>query len=292
MELRHLRYFVAVAEELHFGRAAERLMIAQPPLSQQIQRLEREIGVRLLNRTKRRVELTEAGRLFLDEARRALDHAARGALVAQRAARGEVGRLRIGFVGSASYSILPAVLRGFRQQHPGVELSLQELTTSQQLDALIDRRIDVAFVRRPPQRAGITARVLIEEDFMVALPRTHALGSRSRIALAELANDRFIVFPRVLAAGLYDCVVSACQAAGFSPQIVQETTQTPVMIGLVAAGLGVALVPASVRIFKWDNVAYIALRPPRPTTNIVLAWRSTEESQAVQAFFRQAVRSR
>jgi DNA-binding transcriptional LysR family regulator len=295
MELRHLRYFVAVAEELHFSRAAERLMIAQPPLSQMIQRLEREIGTRLLSRTKRRVELTEAGRLFLDEARHALEHAERGVLIAQRAARGEVGRLVIGFVGSASYSVLPRVLRGFRQRHPGIELSLHELTTAQQLDALTDRRLDVAFVRTPAERPGIAQQLLIEEDFVAALPAAHALASRRRVRLVELAGERFILFPRALAAGLYDRVVSACQQAGFSPEVVQETTQTPVMIGLVASGLGVALVPQGVRMLKWDNVTYVPLRAPRPTTNIVLASRSDAESAAVQAFVghaKQAVRSR
>jgi DNA-binding transcriptional LysR family regulator len=182
------------------------------------------------------------------------------------------------------------VLRGFRQERPGVEVALRELTTVQQLDALRDRHIDVGFVRTPARSQGMAQKLLIEEQFVAALPGTHALAARSGLTLRELSAERFILYPRAVAAGLYDRIVSACQRAGFSPNVVQETTQTPVMVGLVAAGLGVALVPAGVRMLRWENVAYVPLTGPRPTTNIVLVWRKDSEEPAVHAFVRHAER--
>lgn len=288
MELRHLRYFVAVAEALHFGRAAQRLMIAQPPLSQQIKALEQEIGVQLFRRTKRRVELTEAGRVFLAEARRTLAQAEQAVQAARRADRGEIGRLTIGFVGSATYEILPPVLRRFRLNHPGVELSLRELTTAQQVAALEAKDIDIGFVRTPPPSPHLACRVLTEEDFVVALPRFHRLARARPVALAGLREDPFILFPRSLATGLYDRIVTACQQAGFSPRVALETTQTPVMIGLVAAGLGVALVPACVGTLTWRNVVYRPLVDPRPRTNVTIVWRHDCDTAAVHALIAQA----
>lgn len=280
MELRHLRYFVAVAEELHFGRAAERVGIAQPPLSQQIQKLEREMGVRLFVRTKRRVELTHPGQVFLAEARRTLAQAEHAVEAARRAERGEVGRLAVGFVGSSTYTVLPPVLRAFRRQHPGVELTLRELTTAQQLEAVRRGEIDVGFVRTPAPDGQLAQRVLIEEEFVVALPRSHPSARRRRVALRDLRGDAFILYPRALAAGLYDRVVSACQQSGFSPRVIQETTQVPVMVSLVASGLGVAVVPACVQALRWNNVVYRLLCEPKPRTNIALVWRRNSEAES------------
>src|SRR5215208_2490915 len=191
MELRHLRYFIAVAETLHFGRAAAGLGIAQPPLSQQIQKLEGELGVRLLNRTKRTVKLTDPGRVFLAEARRTVAQAARAADSARRASRGEVGWLAVGFVGSATYSLLPPLLRRFHRRNAGVELSLRELTTAQQLEALHRNEIDVAILRTPAPDPRVVTAVLVEEEFVVALPDSHRLAASRRVALKDLASDAF-----------------------------------------------------------------------------------------------------
>lgn len=289
MELRHLRYFVAVAEELHFGRAAGRLMIAQPPLSQQIQNLEREVGARLFRRTNRRVELSDAGRAFLADARRALDGAEQAVQAARRAERGEVGRLVIGFVSSATYAVLPPVLRGFRRARPGVELVLRERTTAEQVEALEARQLDLGFVRTPPPSPRLAHRVLAEEDFVAALPQNHRLArGRKRVALGDLRDEAFLLFPRTMAMGLYDRVLGACLQAGFSPRVIQEVTQPAVMIGLVAAGLGVALVPECVQALKWKNVAYRPLNGPVLATNVTLVWRRDDESEAVRAFVEQA----
>jgi DNA-binding transcriptional LysR family regulator len=289
MELRHLRYFIAVAEVLHFSRAAERLSIAQPPLSQQIKNLEGEVGATLLRRTRRHVELTEAGRIFLDEARRAVAQAEQAVASARRAARGEIGRIVLGFVGSATYTVLPRVLRSFRNRYPAVEVALRELTTAQQIDALSAGEIDLGIVRRPPARLNLVSRVLVDEHFVAALSRRHPAARGRSVHVATLAEDPFILFPRPLATSLHDAVVSACQRAGFSPKVVQETTQIPVMISLVAAGLGVAIVPSCAQALKWNNVVYKPLEEPRPRTNIAIVWRKHSESAAVTAFVANSV---
>ena len=290
MELRHLRYFVAVARELHFGRAAEGLAIAQPALSQQIQKLEHEVGARLLRRTNRKVELTEPGRLFFSEAEAILARSDQAIQAARRAERGEIGRLAVGFVSSATYDVLPPVVRGFRRRHAGVALTLLELTTAEQIAALEAGRLDLGFVRTPPDSPRLEQRVLVEEEFLAALPASHRLARSRRLALRDLCDDPFLVFPRTMAMGLYDRIVSACREAGFSPNIVQEATQPPVILGLVAAGLGVALVPECVRRLKWRNVVYRPLHGPRPRTNLTLAWRNPPDSPAVGAFVDEAAR--
>jgi DNA-binding transcriptional LysR family regulator len=291
MELRHLRYFIAVAEELHFSRAAQRLSIAQPPLSQQIKNLEGEVGVQLLRRTRRHVELTEAGQIFLEEARRAVAQAEQAVSAARRASRGEIGRLTLGFVGSATYTVLPHVLRSFRKRYPAVEVTLRELTTSQQIDALSAGEVDLGIVRQPPIRENLVSRVLVDEHFVVALSRRHRAARQKSVHVSTLAEDPFILFPRPLATSLHDAVVSACQRAGFSPKIVQEATQIPVMISLVAASLGVAIVPSCAQALKWNNVVYKPLEDPQPRTNIALVWRKQSESATVAAFVANAVQA-
>ncbi|MCW3053135.1 MAG: transcriptional regulator, LysR family [Chthonomonadales bacterium] len=287
MELRHLHYFIAVAEELHFGRAAARLFIAQPPLSQQIQRLEKELGVLLFSRTKRRVELTEAGRIFLQEARQTVAQAERAVSAAQRAQRGEVGRLAVGFVGSATYSVLPAVLRRFCERCPDVELNLQERTTAQQVEAIRAHRLDVGFVRPPLYDPILATKTLLVEEFVLALPQTHRLARASVIALSEVAEDPFILYPHHLGPGLYDPVMSACQRAGFSPRVAQEATQMHTILSLVAIGLGVALVPACVLSLQWQGVVCKRLDPNAPQTTIALTWRKDNTSAALRSFLAQ-----
>ncbi len=284
MELRHLRYFVAVAEELHFGRAATRLGMAQPPLSQQIRRLEEELGVLLFERTKRRVQLTEAGRVFLDEARRTLAQAERAARAAQRAQRGEIGRLEVGYVGSAAFDVLPEILRTFRARFPEVELALHELTTAQQVRALDDERIGVGFLRPPLYDGRLASRVILREPLVVALPATHPLAHHRRIPLGALAGEPFILYPRHLAPGPYDQVLSLCHQAGFSPRVTQEAVEMQTIAGLVAAGIGVSLVVATVQDLRSSGVVYRALDGAAPTMDLAIAWRRDDPSRVLAAF--------
>ena len=284
MELRHLRYYVAVAEELHFGRAAARLGIAQPPLSQQIRRLEDELGVLLLRRTRRRVELTEAGRVFLEEARRTLAQAEQAMRAAQRAQRGEIGRLDIGYVGSAAYDALPEALRAFRDRFPDVELGLHELSTAQQAQALHERRLDVGFLRPPLYDAALVHEVIVREPLVVALPATHPLASQRRIPLRALATEPFILYPRSVAPGPYDQLMSLCRAAGFSPRVTQEAVEMQTIAGLVAAGIGVALVVATVQDLRSGGVVYRALADAAPTMDLALAWCADDPSRVLAAF--------
>jgi DNA-binding transcriptional LysR family regulator len=284
MELRHLRYFVAVAEELHFGRAAERVHIAQPPLSKQIRQLEEEIGVKLFQRTKRRVRLTHAGDIFLDEARQVLDQCERAVRSAQRAERGEIGRLIVSFVATASYSFVPVALRAYRKLFPDVELVLRELTTEEQLKALHMGSVHVGFLRQPISDPVLRIETVLREPLVVVLPADHALASSPSIALERLAREPFVMFSRQQGTTFYDRIVSLCHQAGFSPRVVQEALQMPTALGLVSVGIGVALAPASVQNFRMTGVVFKNLTEVRQTTELAMAWRRDEESPALLAF--------
>jgi DNA-binding transcriptional LysR family regulator len=284
MELRHLRYFVAVAEELHFGRAAERLQMAQPPLSQQIQSLEEELGVRLLQRTKRHVELTEAGRAFLREARQVLEQAEQAVLVARRAARGEIGLLSVGFVGSSCYGTLPPILRRFRERYPDVQITLRELTATQQVQALRHQRIHVGILRPPIEDKGLQMETIRRETLIVALPAQHPLAARSRIALRELADEPFILFPPQYGPGFYHQIMGACLEAGFSPRVVQEAIEMQTIVSLVAAEIGIALVPASLSNLQRVGVIYRPLAGETPILEIALVWRPDDPAPALARF--------
>ncbi|MCU0542904.1 MAG: LysR family transcriptional regulator [Oscillatoriaceae cyanobacterium Prado104] len=286
MELRHLRYFIAVAEELNFTRAAEKLHMAQPPLSQQIQQLEEELGFQLFHRTKRTVTLTEAGQVFFEEAQNILQQVEKAIQLGKQTSRGELGQLTIGFVSSAAHNVVPAMVRAFRTQHPGVKLELRELTTDEQLQRLLDGRIDIGFVR-PPVDEAVNSEIVFEESLMVALPVTHPMARRDRVQLRSLSGEPFILFPRSLAPGLYDPIVSFCQQAGFSPIIGQEATQMQTIVSLVAAEMGVAIVPASMRNFERRGVVYKYLSEPSPMVSIALIWRN-KPSPAVQRFLETA----
>ena len=228
MELRHLKYFVAVAEELHFSRAAERVGIAQPPFSQQIKGLEEEVGAPLLLRTKRRVELTAAGRAFLTEARKVLAQAGHALDMARRAARGEVGQLVVGFVSSAVYGKFASVFGLMRARHPDVALVLQDLTSEEQVEAMKAHRLDVGLVRPPVLMAeAFTLRVIGREPLVAALPETHPLAKRKRLELAALAGEPFLLVPRHLGPGFYDQIIGLCARAGFTPKLVQEARTDP-----------------------------------------------------------------
>jgi DNA-binding transcriptional LysR family regulator len=288
MELRHLRYFIAVAEELHFGRAAERLCIAQPPLSQQIQQLERELGFALFHRAHRRVQLTAAGALFLEEARQLLAHLEKGVQAGRRVARGEVGWLGIGFVGSATYDVLPAILSAFREQYPEVELVLRELVSARQAQALRERRIQVGFARPALQEEDLLSETIVREPLLVALPEAHPRAVADLLPLRALADEPFILFPRHPRPSYADYVHSVCEQAGFSPRTVQETAEIHTAISLVAAGLGITLVPASIRSLRRPGVVYRPLEAPLPMTELTVAYRREEDSPVLHAFLRVA----
>lgn len=284
IELRHLRYFITVAEELHFGRAADRLHMAQPPLSQQIRQLEAELGFQLFHRTKRSVQLTDAGQVFLADCQkifRQLDQAIR---TGQQASRGELGQLAIGFVSSAAYSVLPPILQTFRSTLPQVRLELHELTTDQQLQWIQDGRIDLGFVRPPVENEQFQLMTIFQEPLVVALPIAHPLVNQPQVSLTALASEAFVMFPRPLAPGLYDQIISLCQQAKFSPNVVQEAIQMQTIVSLVAAEIGVAIVPVSLQNLQRTGVVYKPLLEPTPQAAIALAWRTQDTSATVQRF--------
>jgi len=285
MELRHLRYFIMVAEELHFGRAAEKLHISQPPLSMQIRSLEEELGVTLLHRTQRHVSLTQAGHAFLQEARQILARLEQAVLMTRRAGRGEIGELAVGFISVADYNVLPVVLREFRQRFPLVNLTLRESTTDAQIRDLIGGRIDVGFVLPPIDELALQSACIVREPLVAALPERHPLARRpGKVALANLKDAPFILFPRPMAPGLYDDVVSFCRAAGFSPRVEQEAVQMQTIVSLVSAELGVALIPASLTNLRRTGVTYKALSEQSPLTEIHLAWRRGDDLPALRVF--------
>ncbi len=287
MELRHLRYFVAVAEELHFGRAAERLHIAQPPLSRQIRDLERDVGVELFARGTRGVELTAAGRAFLAEVRQVLAQAERALRAAQRAARGEAGRLRVGFVEAATYSgILAEVLGFFRQHLPEVGLGLFELDSLEQAEALREGRIDVGIVHSAPPDAHRWLRVerVLDDGLVAALPRAHPLAARAQLALADLAAESFVFFPRFTGPVLHDHLIASCRSAGFSPRVVQEAAGWSTLAALVAAGVGVSFAPRSIAQVERPGVVYRPVRGLSVDMGMSAVWKQGEESPVRERF--------
>ena len=284
MELRHLRYFIAVAEELHFGRAAARLFIAQPPLSQQIQQLERELGVALFARTSRRVQLTPAGDAFLAEARQILAHLETAAETAKRTARGETGWLGIGFAASATYDLLPAVLHDFRAAFPEVALSLQELNAAEQASALREKIIHVGFARPYAPEPDVVVGAVRLEPFLAALPEAHPLARQDSLRLSVLAEEPFISFPEAPRPSYAEVVRLACEEAGFMPRVRQEVREMQTALSLVAAGFGVALLPASVRHLRRDGVVYRPLEEPAPRTELSVVSRADDPSPVLQNF--------
>lgn len=285
MELRHLRYFVAVAEELHFNRAAERLHIAQPPLSQQIKQLESELGVELFyRRTKRQVQLTEAGQVLLQASYRILAQVEQAISNAQRAGRGETGTLAVGFTSTVVYDVLPAILSEYREQFPNVNLVLQELTTTQQEEALQNHQIEVGFCHPPLKDDGLELEPILQESLVVALPEVHPLATETTLSICLLADEPFILFPRYLGPGLYDQIVSFCQQANFSPKVVQEAVQMQTIIGLVSANVGVALVPASLQNLQRAGVVYKPLEGATPHVEVAIAWRSDNITPVLREF--------
>ncbi|OOG52440.1 LysR family transcriptional regulator [Rhodanobacter sp. B05] len=288
-DFRQLRYFVAVAEELSFTRAALRLHLSQPPLSQQIQSLEQDLGVRLLERSKRQVKLTEPGRVFLEQARQILAKAdeARGQVAA--AAAGYSGHLRLAYTVSVSFHpALPRTLLRYGQIAPRVGLKLVEMYTEPQFAALLADEIDAGFVRSEPVHAQDARRlrlnVIDREPLLLAMPARHPLAGHSSLGLAEVAGDSFVSQPRELAATLYDRLVTLANNAGFQPSIVQQAQQINGLLALVAAGLGLALVPASLRAVRLGGVSYVPLEDPDAFLLLAVACRADDQSPALQQF--------
>ena len=293
MELRHLRYFVAVAEEKHMTRAAVRLGIQQPPLSMQIRALEQELDAQLFRRQPRGVELTDAGLAFLDRARAIMDQVDRAVATTRRTARGEEGRVVVGFTSSAPFHpFVPRVLRAFREAAPLVSLVLEESGSSELVQGLHNEDIDAAFIRSPvADVVGLTVQPLLEEKMLVALPTGHIFARRSSFSrsvllpLAELAKETFVLYKRPGGPGLYDTIIAACKSAGFSPRVGQEAPRIISTLNLVAAGIGVSIVPASLQRLQMDGIVYRKLEDmPQLTAPLILACRRGENAAAVQRF--------
>ncbi|MGE5516021.1 MAG: LysR substrate-binding domain-containing protein [Bacteroidota bacterium] len=278
MELRHLRYFVAVAEERHFGRAAERLRMAQPPLSQQIQAFEAELGARLFDRNRRKVELTAAGTALLAEARDILARAGELGRLARAAAGGEAGRLDIAFTGSVPFTeVMPRILRAFRHRYPDVRVSLREMSTGIQMEAVAEGRLDIGFARPADDNlpAGVAGRRILREPLVLALPADHPLAGSARLSMAQVAGEGLVMNPRHIGTGLYDKISQLCQAAGFAPRIAVEAHQMSTMIRLVGAGLGLAVVPQTMCRVGFDDIAFITIDDPGAFIDLLLIHRNT-----------------
>lgn len=285
MELRHLRYFVAVAEERHFGRAAERLHMAQPPLSQQIRQLEGELGTRLFARTTRKVDLTPAGELLLARARQLLADVDRTVLDAQRAERGEIGRLAVGFTGSATYELLPSIARALSDELPDIELELHgEMLTPAQVEGLLSGTLDVALLRPPVHSLDLTTLIIRREPLVAVVPSEHRLANARGIELIELAEDSFITYPSHDRSVVHEAVENACRKAGFSAKVVQEVGETSTLVSFVAAGLGVALVPASVQHLHIDGAVYCPLVKTTEMVALAAVSRTDESNPVVHRF--------
>ncbi|MDQ0470263.1 LysR family transcriptional regulator [Labrys wisconsinensis] len=298
LELRHLRYFVAVAREGHVTRAAERLGLQQPPLSQQIRALEGLVGAPLFRRQPRGMDLTEAGRVLLERVRHILDDVDAALEAARGTARGEQGRLAVGFTSSASFHpLVAAVVRSMRQATPGVALALEEGHTGDLIEAIQGRRLDAAFVRSPVESPpALVVEPVLEEEMLVALPEQHRFaagpgprarrgGARRRIPLAALAEEAFILYRRPSGPGLYDGIIAACRAAGFSPRVSQEAPRLLSTLSLVAAGLGVTIIPASMARLETNGIAYAGLDEAAGlTARLHLAYRDEEPSGALRRF--------
>lgn len=287
MDLRRIRHFNVLAETLNFSRAAERLHIAQPALSVSIQKLETELGTKLFERTPTGVVLTASGQAALLEARRLLYHGEQLLRTARDAAAGTGGRLRIGFVGSAIYRLVPTLVPGFRAQYPGVELVLRESTSARILEMLNEEALDIGIVRTPLLQAhGATLHTLQRDRYVAVLPSGHPLVQRSVLRLADLAREPFIMYAPDQAAGLHASALATCESAGFVPNVTQVATQVPTVVALVESGLGVALVPEVMRGHREPLVAYRALEDlgEAAATTLALAWLEGSESPAAERF--------
>ncbi|MEM9485977.1 MAG: LysR substrate-binding domain-containing protein [Cyanobacteria bacterium P01_F01_bin.116] len=284
MELRHLRYFLAVAETLHFGKAAVRLQMAQPPLSQQIKQLETELGVQLFARTRRKVALTAAGLVLQQEAQQIFRQLEQAVSKTQQTDRGEVGRLEIAFVSSAMYSLLPNYLKQFREQYPQVDIVLHELSTKDQIQGLLENRLDIGFMRPPVDNTTLKAQTVLQEPFLAALPIDHSLATQAYISIQNLQHEPFVLFPRLMAPRLYDQIMSICHQGEFSPTVRQQAAQMQTILSLVAANMGVAIVPESLRNLQRQGVCFVGFEETTPQAEVCIVWKQDQAAPVVQKF--------
>ena len=292
MELRRLRYFCAVAEELHFGRAAQRMHVVQSAISQQLKLLEDELGFPLVERSRQGVKLTLQGAIFLPEARAILSRVEAGMQRVRASADGLVGSLVIGFVDNVLWSTLPPLLREFRIHRPMIELILKPMDRIAQTEALRASTIDIGILPSPAPGHGIETSLLVGAPLLAAVPESHALAGRPHLALAALADEPFVLFPPTMRSRLLELVVAACAQAGFSPRIAQEVEQLHTLLALVSAGLGVSLVPGWVAAAQPSGISYALVEDHMPSYELLLAWRSDATHPAVDAFKGVAGRAR
>ena len=282
-DLRQLSYFVAVAEELHFGRAALRVGIAQPPLTQQIQKLEAALGCQLLIRG-RKTQLTEAGQVLLEQSKRLLDMADRTLDLTRRIGRGETGQLSVAVPPSVLLSSLPSVIRKYRSQYPAVTFTLRELSTSAIEEAVRSGEIDLGFLRETEPAQPLQSSIVWQEPVVAVLSASHPLAKRSTLQLRMLATEQFVFFPRRLGPAFHDKLTGACNAAGFTPNVVQEATQWQSVVSFVEAGMGVSLAPGCVEKLRWKGIVY---RPvPKLTTIVRACWQGESPSPAATRFLK------
>lgn len=288
MELKHLRYFIAVAEKLNFTRAAEDLLMAQPHLSRQIQDLENEIGVELFVKGKKRpLELTAAGQVLYDEARLAVAQVDQARHLTQRAHRGEVGRLSVGFTSSIANSVLPNIVQTFRSRYPDIKLIWRELITYQQIQGLRDRQIDVGFFHLPSwavEYDGLSFTTVLEEPLIVVLPSAHRLATESKIPMQALVHEEFVLPAHQMALGLSEQIYRLCEQAGFVPNIAQEASLMLTILGLVAGGVGVALLPANAQYLQRQGVVYRPIQGQTATVQMAAFWQRDNPSVILHNF--------
>lgn len=291
MELRDLRAFIAVAETLHFGRAAQRLSISAPPLSRRIAELERKLGVRLFHRTKRSVRLSDPGRILLAEARAILAQVERMADAARQAQRGEAGHLSVGAVAGSDFTSVPAMIRRFGRRYPAVRLELHGLPSPDQIAGLRDGWLHVAFLRPPINDRGVAAELIRSESVLVALPDGHRLTRHRRVPRAALADEPGVLLRRERGPGMYDSLSAYCRDGGFVLVAKYEVDRFETARALVAAGAGFALVPASLRTRPYPGVTYRPLQPAPPRLDLLVAWRRDNQSPALHSFLQMIRRS-
>lgn len=288
MELHQLRCFVMVAEELHFGRAAKRLFMTQPPLSRQIQMLERSLGVMLFERSNRNVQLTVAGQHFLRDARHVLAYTEQAGTAARRLARGEAGQLLLGFTAVSGYSLIPGLLGHAAQQLPDVGFELHEMVSGAQSKALAANMIDVGFVRRPALPAGFASQLVCSEPLLVVMSNAHPLAQQTTIALADLDQQPFVMYSPDEGRYFYDCIVGLFAMAGVSPRYLHYLGQTHSILGLVRAGLGLAIVPAAARELYLGHLQFRPIEGAQPRAEVYMVSRSDNDNPVLPPFLRTA----
>lgn len=285
MELRQLKYFLAVAEDLHFGKAARRMNISQPPLSQQIKQLEDELGAKLFERTSRSVVLTPEGDFLMKEAQSVLDKLDKATKTVRAIARGEEGQLTIGFVVILNQSQLPRVIRDFRSRRPNVRLELKEMSTNSQLSALASGDLDIGFIRAYGHKLnGFHTKTYLKENYVLALPDHHPLAGESKIRLSDLTNDSLIMFNRGYQPDLFDSIIKKFTDAGVKPRMIQETNRRLTAIALVAAGMGVSPVPESTKRLGREGVVYLPIADPLPAIEVIAVWPKNRQSHILDSF--------